>query len=63
MQMVAPRPMEGAEVPGLGKIYIKYEKSKEAADAHRTLAGRKFDGRVVITTFFDDIKFGKGKLE
>lgn len=62
-EVIIPRPLEGAEIPGLGKVFIKYESAKDAAEAHRSLAGRKYEDRVVLTTFFDEIKYGKRKFE
>lgn len=51
--MEIPRPIEGVEVPGLGKVFIEYTNSVECQRAQQSLAGRKFSNRVVITAYFD----------
>lgn len=58
-----PRPMEGAEIPGVGKAYIKFTDSESALKAQRALAGRKFADRTVLATFYDEVRFDKGKFE
>ena len=61
--VIIPRPLEGAEIPGLGKIFVQYDTADHAAQAQRELAGRRFMERVVLATFFDETKFSKGKFE
>jgi splicing factor U2AF subunit len=63
LSIMIPRPMEGAEIPGVGKIFIKYENSDCALKAQRALAGRKFLDRTVLATFYDELKFSKSKFD
>jgi len=39
------------------QIYVEYRNTDEALKAQQALAGRKFGGRVVVTSFFDLEKF------
>lgn len=55
--MEIPRPIEGVEVPGLGKVFIEYNSSNDCQRAQQSLAGRKFDNRVVITSYFDPDRY------
>lgn len=52
-----PRPIQGVEVPGLGKVFVEFSSPSEASTAQTNLAGRKFASRVVVTTFIDPDKF------
>ena len=54
--MKVPRPVSGTnQSPGIGKIFIKYDKAESTAKAFRALAGRKFADRTVVTTFFPEV--------
>lgn len=44
-------------VPGFGKVFLHFESAESAATAQRDLAGRKYDGRMVITSFYPDQLF------
>jgi len=48
-----PRPMEGVDVPGVGKVYVEFTSVNECQKAQQALAGRKFANRVVVTSYFD----------
>ena len=48
-----PRPIDGVEVPGLGKVFVEFSSTSESQTAQHNLAGRKFANRVVVTTFVD----------
>ncbi|XP_017484563.1 PREDICTED: splicing factor U2AF 50 kDa subunit-like [Rhagoletis zephyria] len=48
-----PRPIEGVEVPGLGKVFIEFTNNNDCQQAQQSLAGRKFANRVVVTSYFD----------
>jgi len=52
-----PRPIQGVEVPGLGKVFVEFNSSSEAQTAQTNLAGRKFANRVVLTSFIDPKKY------
>ena len=55
--MEIPRPIEGVEVPGLGKVFIEYNSSIDCQRAQQSLAGRKFDNRIVITSYFEPDRY------
>lgn len=44
-------------LPGVGKIFLEYASSDDAARAVEGLQGRTFDGKLVQATFFDEAKF------
>ncbi|RWS13205.1 splicing factor U2AF 50 kDa subunit-like protein [Dinothrombium tinctorium] len=52
-----PRPIEGVEVPGLGKIFVEFNSIADCQKAQQNLAGRKFANRVVVTSFLDPDKY------
>jgi len=52
-----PRPIEGVEVPGLGKVFIEFNNPIDCQKAQQSLTGRKFANRVVVTSFFDPDKY------
>jgi len=54
---------QGAYVPGLGKVYVEYESIFSAKKAQTSLSGRRYDGRMVITSFFPEDKWARGELE
>ncbi|XP_071947763.1 splicing factor U2AF 50 kDa subunit-like [Antedon mediterranea] len=48
-----PRPIEGMDIPGVGKIYVEFANIFESQQAQQALTGRKFANRVVVTSFYD----------
>uniref|UniRef100_A0AAY4C060 Splicing factor U2AF subunit n=1 Tax=Denticeps clupeoides TaxID=299321 RepID=A0AAY4C060_9TELE len=48
-----PRPVNGVEVPGCGKIFVEYVSTAECQKAMQGLTGRKFANRVVVTKYYD----------
>uniref|UniRef100_A0AAY5K7T7 RRM domain-containing protein n=1 Tax=Esox lucius TaxID=8010 RepID=A0AAY5K7T7_ESOLU len=48
-----PRPIDGVEVPGCGKIFVEYVSAADCQKAMQALTGRKFANRVVVTKYFD----------
>ncbi|XP_071796582.1 splicing factor U2AF 50 kDa subunit-like [Asterias amurensis] len=48
-----PRPIEGMDIPGCGKIFVEFSNTMESQAAQQGLSGRKFANRVVVTSFFD----------
>ena len=52
-----PRPVEGVEVPGCGKIFVEFETLTDCEKAQEQLSGRRFAERVVVTSFFDLSRF------
>jgi splicing factor U2AF 65 kDa subunit len=52
-----PRPIRGVEVPGVGKIYVEFASTLDCQRAMHALAGRKFNNKVVVTSFFDQDRY------
>lgn len=48
-----PRPLDGVEVPGCGKIFVEYVSAADCQKAMQALTGRKFANRVVVTKYYD----------
>lgn len=48
-----PRPIDDVEVPGLGKVFIEFNSIADCQKAQQALAGRKFNNRVVVTSFYE----------
>uniref|UniRef100_A0AAR2J4N8 RRM domain-containing protein n=1 Tax=Pygocentrus nattereri TaxID=42514 RepID=A0AAR2J4N8_PYGNA len=48
-----PRPIDGVEVPGCGKIFVEYGSAADCQKAMQALTGRKFANRVVVTKYYD----------
>jgi len=49
-----PRPRkDGSHVAGLGKVFVEFDSATEAQRAQLNLAGRRFDNRIVVTSYFD----------
>jgi splicing factor U2AF subunit len=56
VEIAIPRPRpsgEDAEVPGLGRAFVRYETVAAATAARDALHGRKFGGKVVKADFMD----------
>lgn len=54
--MKIPRPSGGSrQSNGVGKIFIKYDGPESARKALQALAGRKFQDRTVVTTYFSEV--------
>ncbi|XP_039595269.1 splicing factor U2AF 65 kDa subunit-like [Polypterus senegalus] len=48
-----PRPVDGLEVPGCGKIFVEFASASDCQKAMQALTGRKFANRVVVTKYYD----------
>ncbi|XP_048102457.1 splicing factor U2AF 65 kDa subunit-like isoform X2 [Alosa alosa] len=48
-----PRPVDGVEVPGCGKIFVEYASAVECQKAMQALTGRKFANRMVVTKYYN----------
>ncbi|XP_061568202.1 splicing factor U2AF 65 kDa subunit-like [Cololabis saira] len=48
-----PRPVDGVDVPGCGKIFVEYVSAADCQKAMQALTGRKFANRVVVTKYYD----------
>ncbi|OCK75063.1 hypothetical protein K432DRAFT_386427 [Lepidopterella palustris CBS 459.81] len=57
LELKIPKPSGPRINPGVGKIYVKYDKPDSAQKALRALAGRKFADRTVVVTFFGEEYF------
>ncbi|XP_047495537.1 splicing factor U2AF 50 kDa subunit-like isoform X3 [Penaeus chinensis] len=52
-----PRPVEGVEVPGVGKVFVEFNSVLDCQKAQQNLTGRKFANRVVVTSYFDPDRY------
>lgn len=51
-----PRPSgPSRQAAGVGKIYVKFDSTESATKALKALAGRKFQDRTVVTTYFSEV--------
>lgn len=58
LEVKVPRPSGGSrQSAGVGKIYVKFDTPESASKALRSLAGRKFADRTVVTTYFSEVCF------
>uniref|UniRef100_UPI00358E923A splicing factor U2AF 65 kDa subunit n=1 Tax=Myxine glutinosa TaxID=7769 RepID=UPI00358E923A len=48
-----PRPVDGVEVAGCGKIFVEFATVTDCQKAQQALSGRKFANRIVVTKYFD----------
>lgn len=56
LDMKVPRPTGGSrQSNGVGKIFVRFDTPDSAGKALRSLAGRKFADRTVVTTFFSEV--------
>ncbi|KAK7397563.1 hypothetical protein QQX98_013071 [Neonectria punicea] len=59
--MKIPRPTGGSrQSAGVGKIFVKFNAVESTTKALKTLAGRKFADRTVVTTYFPEENFDVG---
>lgn len=52
-----PRPIEGHEVPGVGKVFVEFNSVSDCVKAQQALTGRKFANRIVVTSFYDPERY------
>jgi splicing factor U2AF subunit len=58
-----PRPSkDGSDVPGVGKIFAKFENVEQAKQAQFQLGSKSFDGRRVVTSYMDEDKFDNNEF-
>ncbi|PGH32506.1 splicing factor U2AF 65 kDa subunit [[Emmonsia] crescens] len=58
VELKVPRPTgNNKQSAGVGKIYVKFDNSESATKALKALAGRKFQDRTVVTTYFSEENF------
>lgn len=57
LEIKIPRPTGSAlQDLGVGKIYVKFENADSATKALKALAGRKFQDRTVVTSYFSEVR-------
>lgn len=54
-----PRPNSSMEVAGVGKIFVEFASVIDCQKAVAALTGRKFNNRVVITSYYDLDKYNR----
>ncbi|KAL4916519.1 hypothetical protein BDW62DRAFT_211923 [Aspergillus aurantiobrunneus] len=58
IELKVPRPTGGSrQSPGVGKIFVKFDTIEATTAALKSLAGRKFSDRTVVTTYFSEESF------
>lgn len=59
LDIKVPRPVGGSrQSAGVGKIFVKFESAESTTSALKSLAGRKFADRTVVTTYFPEVRIG-----
>ncbi len=59
LELKIPRPSGGSrQSAGVGKIYVKFDNADSASKALKALAGRKFQDRTVVTSYFSEVSSG-----
>ncbi|XP_017033632.1 splicing factor U2AF 50 kDa subunit-like isoform X1 [Drosophila kikkawai] len=54
-----PRPIEGEDVPGCGNVFVLFDSALDCQKAKEELCKRNFNGRAVITSYFDPEKYNR----
>jgi len=62
-ELVMPKPSDGAQVKGLGKVFVMYKSVESAKEACKALEGRSFNDRIVLTRFIKTEDFRTGNLD
>ncbi|XP_024385759.1 splicing factor U2af large subunit B isoform X4 [Physcomitrium patens] len=57
VKLVIPRPRDGEDVPGVGKVFVEYSDTAGAAKAKASLHGRRFGGHSVVAVYYPAEKF------
>ncbi|KAJ3416097.1 U2 small nuclear RNA auxiliary factor 2 [Chytridiales sp. JEL 0842] len=57
LNVLIPRPKQGSDNANVGKIYVEYDSEDGASNALKSLAGRKFGDRTVLTSYVDDTTY------
>lgn len=58
-ELIIPKPEKDTMIPGVGKVFVKYGRTEEAAKAASHLAGRIFDGHTCVVSFYPPERFEK----
>lgn len=58
LSLKIPRPSAASrQLPGVGKIFAKFDNEESATKALKALAGRKFSDRTVVVSYFSEENF------
>ncbi|XP_025196275.1 splicing factor U2AF 50 kDa subunit-like isoform X2 [Melanaphis sacchari] len=57
-----PRPIEGIDVPGCGKVFVEFNNFEDCQKALEALSGRIFNNRVVLTSYMEQEKYHKNEF-
>jgi len=60
VQIPRPTGMDEVNVNGVGKIYVEFQHKSETVKAMKSLSGRTFSGKVVVTSFYDLERYRNG---
>lgn len=52
-----PRPQSDSQHGGCGKVFVRFESVEDCKKALNALSGRKFSGRIVMTSYYDPCKY------
>ncbi|XP_016946649.1 splicing factor U2AF 50 kDa subunit [Drosophila biarmipes] len=58
-----PRPIGPAPQRGCGKVFVQFETVEDCQRALKSISGRKFSGRIVMTSFYDPEKYLANDLQ
>ncbi|EDW92286.1 splicing factor U2AF 50 kDa subunit [Drosophila yakuba] len=58
-----PRPVGQFPKRGCGKVFVQFESVEDSQKALKALSGRKFSGRIVMTSFYDPDKYLQDDLQ
>ncbi|KAH8358192.1 hypothetical protein KR084_007447 [Drosophila pseudotakahashii] len=58
-----PRPIGLTPQRGCGKVFVQFESVEDCQKALKALSGRKFSGRIVMTSFYDPNKYLANDLQ
>lgn len=62
MTVVIPRRQDGYPVESEGSIFVQFREVSGSQKSALSLSGRKFDGKIVVVEYYDEIKFSSGIL-
>lgn len=58
-----PRPSDDSNQGGCGKVFVRFENIDDCKKALNALSGRKFSGRIVMTSFYDLEKYKRKEFQ
>ena len=62
VEVFLPRASDGDDA-GVGKAFVEFTSELDARRAAAGIAGRSFDGNVVMAAFLDEIAYDEGRLD